>query len=115
MTLGQHTERLFPTRLTDEVRHDKKGGTPADLPGGRFKQFSQSGCTGRSSAGAVLHRVQQVQHVLSAAPRWYDFVDTCAVQHGPDAVAVARKHTGQSADKVVRYVALALLARAKVH
>jgi hypothetical protein len=105
---------LFPAGLADEIGHDEDRRAALDQVGGRAQQVVQPRGPALGGGAAVQHAVQQVQHVAAAAAGGDHGLDAGAVQHGADAVAVAREQARQHGHEFGRDVALAQLARAEV-
>ena len=97
VALRQPRQRVFPAGLADEVGHHQHQRAPLDRAGRGVQQLGQRGAAAARawSRGRAAHALHQVQHMQARQARRQHGVDPRAVEHGADAVAVAREHARQ--------------------
>ena len=107
-------ERLRPSRRADEIRDDEDERAPRRHRIGGAQELAEVGGADLRARRAVLHPVQEMQHLAPAAPRRDDRVHAIPVEQRADAIAVARQDARQHGDELGRHRLLLQVVRAEV-
>ncbi|MNS88401.1 hypothetical protein D3C72_1223720 [compost metagenome] len=116
MTPGQHGERRLPARGADEVGDDEHHRAPPGNQACLLQQVAQAGLA-RAGRRRGVHAVEHVQQLAPARTRrdhHRSLAGGAAIEHGADAVAVARQQQRHHRGEVGEQVALAHRARAEL-
>ena len=112
--LGELAERPLPARRADEVRDDEQERAPVDEVEGALQQCVELRALAFGQRRALLHGVQDGEHLAPAGARRDHVVHVEAVEDRADAVAVAREEARQQRDEIGRQRALLHVLRAEV-